>query len=414
MTITERREALGSFQIDLKDSTPPDVLRRLRVQRGATDTKGYALVVVTPVRVDPNDFPPPGDPYLTPHPLLEVARWAGVLRSVTSRGHTLEGQGLESMLTDADEVGTWATQLTDRVLHAEATTLVAWLLAGGTLIDDDNDPVLFGESHLRVGDLATVTTEMRVSDLRDHRGLIRQISHLAGQNYRVRPTGHFDWGHPNDVFGAWPRVVIGRGLPAADDPRWPTLRATLDDWAETTDGYHRGCVADPPADWEGVAVGGALIEDSDTDVYYSPVKGLPVRHRRVLPVDNGEPSAQWRARAALFNVGAAINRWTASLSGEIVGDDLALIPGEPVWLWDSELGIEDENNTIVYAGQPIRPLRVPLISTTWAPAEGMGVYLLYADTSFGFVQRILDLTDHVDLATDRTVDVEVGAPAPTL
>ena len=414
MSIIEHREGLGSFSIDLEDGLPPSVARQLRVSRADPKTKGYGLVVVTPQRVNPADFPAPADPHATIHPLLEVARWSGVLRTVSNRGRTLEGQGLESMLTDADGVGTWVSDLTDLVIEGEALTLVAWLLAGGTLYATNNDPVDFPESHLRIGDLANVTTECRISDLRDVRGLLRQISFQTGQRYRVDAQGRFHWGHPNDVYGGSPRLLIGSGLPGDSDPRWPTLRLDFDDWAETTDGYFAGMIADSPTTSGGTATSpGAWSTTISTVHYHSPLKNMPYLGRKKLDADTDEPYTRWINRANLLTIGASFDQWTASLSGTLTRDPV-LIPGEPVYLWDAELGIEDPANTITYGGQQIRPQRVDLISTTWEPRQGMGVYLLYCDTSFGVFQRVLDLTDHVDLTTDPTVEVEVGRPAPTL
>ena len=174
-------------------------------------------------------------------------------------------------------------------------------------------------------------------------------------------------------------------------------------------------IADSPTTSDGVATSpGAWSTTIDTVHYHSPLKNMPYLGREKLDADNDEPYTRWLDRANLLTIGASFDQWTATLSGRIPGTDPVLIPGEPVYLWDAELGIEDPDNVITYGGHQIRPQRVDLIATTWKPAEGMGVYLLYCDTTFGVSQQVLDLTDHVDLTTDPTVEVEVGRPAPTL
>lgn len=419
MSIKERRESLGSFSIRLKDTTGPQTTRALKLTRGANDSKGFALVCVTPNRVNLHNLGLldwlGGDGI---HPLLTHARWTGVLRETGDLGRTLEGDGLESMLCDPDDIGQWTYELTDKVIQAQPATIVNRTINGGSFFALDASTVNFPESHLRLGSLETTggAAEVhRFSDLWDYRRLLRWASHLAGMRYRIDPQGRYHWGHPEDVYGATPRMLIGRGLPAWDDPDWPTVRPTFDDWGETTRGWMYGTITDVPADHPSWSVAGARYPTSGASAYVSPLKMLPVEHRMNLPVDRGENGTMWTGRSSWIVADAQLDRWSATVTGELEGSpNFHPVPGEPVWLWDAELGIEDPANTIHFGGRDIRPRSVPLLGVEWEPVEGNGVYLVYVDRSGTPGRMVLDLTDDVALAETRTVTLELGRGAEIL
>lgn len=416
-SVEERRRRPGAFTVDLVADTPPEIRRQLTLAVDDPTSKGFALVVITAQWVDPLDYPPPADPETTPHPLLADARYTGILTDTSRRRTSLTGEGLLALINDSDGHGNWTGPLTDHVVIADADDIITAIIDGGTLVDVDADDVDLGASELRTGTIFANGTNVRISDLRSVRAVLDEVTFRTGSTYRVRPTGELDWGTAAQVHGTTPRTIIGNGLPAIHDPRWVTVRVDGSDWGESLRGYANAAIADSPTD-AGVASSGAYHSPaSPPEQMWSAVRLRPLLRHRPIDVDADESVADWRDRteaAITGDDGSAQARWSVPLTGPI-SDDTPLIPGEQVLLWDPEVGIEGTpSDEILYAGDAIRPVTAPLIAVTWPITRGMGVYLLYVDTTATPVQRVLDLTDHVAFATDPNATLEVGVGSPAL
>lgn len=413
MSIIEELEKIGSFDIALKADAAAYITKEMRVGRTFYDplprSKGAATVCVTNQRVNVSDFPSPSDPSTTVHPLLNAARWSGVLRSVSDRGRALSGHGLLGLLNDPDGLGSWTTDFVDEeTTGPEAANVITKLITGGTLNVASGGYKTLAQSHLRAGTIGADTTDVDFGGAHRHLDLIREISMRRGRSYYVDPAGRFHWGDKADVFShniIW--CVVG-DLPADSDPRWPSVRAELEDWGETTEGYVSRLHGD------GIGSFGASLSADTGPHYWSGLTGRPFQPMDYLAYDpEDEEYTPWKFRADLTVAYWAFNQWSASVSGRLVnGDHLSIIPGHVVYLWDEALGVVDDDNEITFGGHPIRPVKVPIISSSWDPCEGMGVYLLWSDE--GDPQEVLDLTDFVDLAPERRVDLQLGRPAPTI
>lgn len=416
-SVTERHQAAGDFTIDLKSDTPADIRRRLDLTEDNKVGMGFALLVVTDQHFDASDFSPADDPETTPHPLLQAARYAGVLTETANRRTQLAGQGLLSMLQGGDlDAGAWAEDLTDEVLDiTPAADLIEFILEGGTLEDQNEDEVTLGPSPLRAGTIHADTTVTRIAGLQSILALLNDISTRRGRNYLVRPTGEVDWGTAAELYGSTPRCIVGVGLPAEDDARWVTVRVENADWAQTLAGYANGAIGEDTTDTDGVWLAPALVVGQ----YQSAIRPTVISRRTLIEPGNNDANIfAWADRVTDIIRDGPDPLARAQTSVQITGtisDGTRLEPGEQVLIWDPEIGIEgDDEDEILYAGEPIRPRSDRLNAVTWPVTEGMGVYLLYIDWTIFPVQRVLDLTDYVDFNQSAVATLELGLPPPSL
>ena len=410
--VTERHNAPGTFTVNLSENLPADIRRQLHLTAYDDTSKGYSWLVVTPQRVEPADFPAPASPSTTPHPLLDVARYTGVLLETADRRTQLSGAGLLYLLGRDESNGPIEGDFADMAATDTAANLVEWLIDGGSKPNVlAAGTIAVSPSHLRAGTIHAAGPTMTIGDqLKTTRRWLSDISGVAGRrSYRVRPTGELDWGTRTELWSIFPRVVVGR-LPASDDPQWVTVR-TQAVWSESVAEFAEKALTDPPGAGGHLATAGSIV-----DAFVSPGRLDDLQLQTQIAAEPGELPGDWDTRAQEILDAAASNQSVIAsedLTGEIT-PNTALEPGEPIYLWDPEAGLVDPTNTIIYAGEEIHPIARYLAAVTWPIVEGMGVYLLWVDRSFGNVQRILDLTEYVEFNTNPEARLEVGAPAPTL
>lgn len=414
-SVTERHNAPGTFTVDLRDDAPADVTRQLHLTARHVTSKGYGLIVVTPQRVEPADFPNPAVPSTTAHPLLSAARYAGVLLDSDSRRTRLAGAGLLYLLGRDADTGHIHSDFADKAATETASTLVTNLIGGGSSMANVLGAGTIGlnPSPLRVGTIYAGGGTLTIGDqLKTTRRWLADVSAGAGRrSYRVRPTGHLDWGTRTQLWSIFPRAMVGR-LPAADDPKWMTVR-TLAEWDESIADFADQAIADP------AGVGTAQTSSAPSPAFVSPLRMDTLLLRTIIEPEAGESGAAYLARTdEALATGLNISTISSTeLTGVIVpkaGDPTPLEPGEPIYLYDPAAGLIDTSNAETYGGDLIRPLARYLAAITWPIVQGMGVYLLWVDRSFGNVQRILELTEYVEFNTNAEARLEVGAPAPTL
>lgn len=409
-TVTEVRHQAGGFELELSETMPPSISRQLSLARTA-----YSFLVVTQHHVNAWDFPPPADPSTTPHPLLSVARYTGVIRRTASRYRNLEGEGLLSLLGTQDEAsgsgyGQWSSQMADHRVQNTAHWWASLITNGGTTTSlTDGSTLTFGEGHLRLGGTPSGTQRVLQGGLRTYRAILNEVCWQTGYVYRIDPNGTLHVGTAADMYGADPRVVIGKGLPGDDDPRWATVRATLDDWGESTDTYITGAVADAPGEmtFNGWAWTNAI---AGTAHYRVPTKNFPHNPQLHVAAEGEETQTEWQNRTTWIVVDRNRLVYSATFDGALIPNQ-RLIPGEPMWLWDPEIGLEDPANVITYSGQAIRPQRVELAAYTWPIMQGMGVYIL---TRVGSGTTVLDLTPWTVMSDDPSISFELGRPVRPL
>lgn len=414
---TERYKGLGTFRIDLVDAVPADVRRELHLARANPTSKGFAMVVVTPGRFDPANYPPLPTPWGTP-PILEEALWAGVLLDSGQRHTSLSGEGLLAYLGDSAGPGHYHLDWADKRAYEPANVLVEALLDGGTLTNTLSTPgdVNLSPSPLRAGTIHATTTKLSIGDqLLSTKTWLRDVSLLAGRRgWRVRPTGHVDWGTRSQLWPGPPRVVAGR-LPAGDDHRWVTVR-TQGNWDETVAGFTDQAVADAgPTEGGSIASPGARTTPAPSGPsYWGPIRGDALVRRTEVPMQDDETTADWSTRAAESIAEASISRVESTDLTGVVVPHTHLEAGEPIWLYDPEAGLVDEANSITYANEELHPARRWIEAVTWQVVRPMGVGVLYVDRTIGSVLRLLDLTDWVAYSPAPAVTLEVGGSAPVL
>lgn len=418
--ITERRHGNGSWTIDLRPDLPAYIRHQLHLTPGATDTKAWSVLVITDQRVDPAQRPSPDDPEADPHSLLEIARYAGVLTGTNERRTQLEGEGLLALLEDSEGAGFYVSDLADKRSQETASTLIDRILDGGTTDDQLGGlDVTYDVSPLRAGTINSTSIVLSIGDIvRTARYWLRDVSYRAGRRcFRVRPTGEVDWGTRTEIWGDTPSVVVGHNLPATDDPAWTTVR-THAPWSESVLGWAEQAICDPGPTEEGVFLSSGpryAPSSAPSASWWSPIRFEPLRHQIEVEVESDESIADWRTRAEeALDAEVNTSRVTSyDLSG-VVSNDTHIEPGEPIWLWDPEAGLEDTSlDGITYAGQLIFPRMVRLEGITWPVLEGMGVYLLSVNL-IGPSFQVLDLSEYVVFDTNREARLELGAAAPSL
>lgn len=356
MTITQVKQALGSWEIRLRASTPREVLDAL---------SPFGHLAVLPGRLDPAQY---GDN------LLRAARYVGVYRGRANADEfTLRGAGMALWLGDEDDKGYVYEAPVQITGLSFPDTVRALLPAGCPIVEGTLYP---GVPGTYTGTSVWTTPRKALTFVADTMG-------SAGNpvEWRVNGDGTLDAGPVASLYRTQPVAVVvrkgaGRDLSLVALPGKAELSTDVED-------YTTRVVLLAQGTGDAVATGSA----DAAVVPYRDLRGNPVKLTRMVS-ESATDSGLASARAQL-----QLNRFTSprqavalsSSAYDITGD---VVVGDYVHVFDPDNGFTDPGNEVVWRGERINPVALRVAEMTWPVPAGWTVAFRDGDGTWW------DLSDH--------------------
>lgn len=332
MTVTETKQAMGSWELSLSDQTPREVLDRL----------GYfGHIAVMPGRVNAVEY---GDA------LLSQARYVGVLNR--KEGLKLAGVGMAFWLGDEDDKGD--------VFETDVTLTGATFAASIAALLPPHGAVTAGTINSVAG------TYSGTHKYQTPRKALTYVTDVFNAEWRVNGDGTLDAGTVAQLYRTTPRAILvrmgdGEDLLHVGLPGDMSLATDVEDY--TTRVY---LLAEGEGD--AIAIGtadAALVTAKD-------IHGNTVRLTRVVSEsETSGANANARAQIVLDSVSTA--RTAVSLSSsayDVKGD---VVVGDYLYVYDADLGFVDSANEVYWNGQQINPMALRCVELTWPVRENWTV-----------------------------------------
>jgi hypothetical protein len=371
--IKERVMRAGSFQIDLKPSTPESVRSVIRSALGqnadGTSSPTYGHIVVTVARLPLSLVTAPGGIYTG-----RLLKQEGI--------NSFSGVGLSGWM---GANGQTSPRVKTRTVAArDAEDIVTISLANG-LTAGTITPT--GGATVQESEFGMVTYSERLS------AMARQLGH----EWHVNASGQLNVADAADLYPTTPSVMftdqtaqlssVAGGLRLIDSiTRRPKIDATQR--ASIT----RAILAlDPPSS----------VETSIATVAYDLDGNAAELHRHIDHLDGtsttgtalaAKVQARWADPTADFDISVNGDRWR-----------LFVNPGELCYAYFPTAGIRDISN-IVTSGDTTFPRLLRIQQVDWAPSEGDGVYFVPPAAQGG----PLDLSDWFVPGDGGSVSVGIG------
>ncbi|MCX4704365.1 hypothetical protein [Streptomyces sp. NBC_01373] len=389
MPVNDVLNALGSWDITLKPTTPPDLW-------DAIDFFGHVAFI--PGRLDPAQY---GDN------LLDAARYVGIVRKrdnsgddrrtkVIEQGYELGGVGMAMWLGDDEDKGDVYETAVTPASATFAATINALLPASGA--------VTAGTIHSVPG------TYSGRHQYETPRKAIQYVCDTftasSGQKvgWRVNGDGTLDAGPEANLYVTDPRCVISRKTAGKDTSGVESVPGAFGVSRDMED-YTTRVVLLAEGEGESIATGTADISPGLNP--YKNIHGGSLKLTRLASEsDTGVTLAD--TRAALL-----LEQYTASQDELVVETDNYYIEGsftvgDYVWVWDPNAGLVDPDEEITFRGERLNPIKLQVTEAKWPITEGYTVAYRDADGVW------YDLTDHVEWDTSHSVYVTVGGFARAL
>jgi len=332
MTVTEVRQALGSWEIRLHNETPKAVLDQLEY---------FGHIAIIPNKFSPAEY---GDN------LLDAARYVGVYRSRTAGDDFfLRGSGMTFWLGDEDGKGDVFETAVSLSADTFAASVAALLPPGGSVIAGTINSVA-----------GTYTGEHQWQTPRQ---ALDYVTEIFGAEYRVNNDATLDAGTISQLYVTDPRAIILRRTGGAD-LRQRALPGRMEMGRDAED-FTTRLVLLAEGEGEQIAVGDADIVANP----YNHLHGGDVRMVRVVSEsDTSADNAAQRAQLLLNHF--SLERASVSLSTSVydIKGDVAV--GDYVNVWDPDVGFFDDTREVYWEGQPINPMALRVAEMTWPIPPG--------------------------------------------
>jgi hypothetical protein len=374
VTITNSRQAQGSWAINLKAGTPLDVLGRLAY------LGHIAISVGRP------------DPRVSGDSLLKSARYVGPLRKITfsDDGFALSGVGMPVWMGDENDKGPIITdtlffQGTDFVSTVNQLLAQAPSVKAGNIT---NAAVGYTGFHqfVTVRKALDFVCSTVTTDITDP------------VEWRVNGDGSVDAGKASTLYQYDPITVIARREPGTDMairslPGKAAVDEDIEDYATEVILLGQG---------EGLGVSSAQAKLDNGQIPYKDIFGNTVRIARTVSQSSTDAANSLvQAQIALNQSANPRDAVTLSTSQFDIEGDLRV--GDGVWVYDPAAGLVDSSpqaNEMIFRGERINPVKLRVSELTWPVEAGMSVAFRTPDGQW------LDLTDYVAFETgDTTVTV---------
>jgi hypothetical protein len=335
MTVTEIKQALGSWEIRLLETTPQEILNRLTY---------FGHIAIITNRVNPAEY---GDE------LLDAARYVGVYRSRSSFDqYLIRGSGMAFWLGDEDDKGD--------VFETPVTLTAASFAAAVTALLPPGGAVTAGTLSALVG------TYTGTHQWQTPRSALNYVTETFGGEYRVNNNATLDAGTVSDLYVTDPRAIIMRKAQGAD-LRVKALPGRMELGQDAEDYTTRVVLL---AEGEGDA-----ISTGEADGPATPFNDLHgndvVMTRLISESDTSEANAD--ARASILLNHFAGERQTINLSTDVYDINGDVRVGDYVNVFDPPSGFVDETREVYWEGQPINPVSIRVAEISWPIPAGWTV-----------------------------------------
>jgi hypothetical protein len=364
MSVTERVQALGQWQLTLTPDCPYDV-------RAGILPMSHIVILSQWI---------PGAT-LTDAQLLAAARYTGVVRQPGPQ-FTIGGSGLAWWLGDEDGKGAvWTTAQT-----GSGFTLTQW-------VDGIRPSSLVAGTITAPGSPTSLTTTAPRGWTR--RATLESICNYFGVEWRIRPNFALDVATADNLYGADPTAIIARNV-LARDLSLAGLRGQMSlttdwkDWVTRVDVLGRG-------GWGSSGGASASVRDG---------QGNLVTWIRPVESPDVAPGTEATVAANLLNLWANPSQAVTLTADEYDVRGVVQV-GAPLYVFDPDVGLVDTANQEYFAGETIRPVELRCFGMTWPVQQGMGVYCRTHD---GSSASYLDLTPWVSWESGAAT-LEVGRSA---
>lgn len=376
MTVTEVRQALGSWELRLREDTPKTVLDQL-------DYFGHIAII--PNKINPLEY---GDA------LLAAARYVGVYRGRSSGDQfLLRGSGMAFWLGDEDSKGD--------VFESPVILSGASFAASVTALLPPGGAVTAGTIHSVAG------TYSGTHRWQTPRQALDYVTEVFQAEWRVNNNATLDAGLIPDLYVTTPRAIIMRSTQGRDLQQ-VALPGRLELGTDAEDFTTRVVLL---AEGEG-----DQIVTGDADIVVNPYNNLfggDVKFTRIVSESDTEAvNASLRAQLMLNRF--SVEHQNISLSTSVYDIKGNVAVGDYINVYDPESGLYDPSREVNWEGQPINPVAIRCIEMTWPVPEGWTVAFrtnagTWIDLSAYYAGESGDTTIVVgDLSRSLTVTEPIG------
>lgn len=335
MSVTEIKQALGSWTLQLKPETPQQVLDALTF---------FGHIALLPGQIDPVQY---GDNLLT------AARYVGVYRNRdASDRFVLKGSGMAFWLGDADDKGDILESLVTISGQSFSNTIRALLPTGGSITEG----TLYSVAGTYSGTHQWVTP----------RAAITYVTDLFGAEWRLNNNGTLDAGPLSSLYVTTPNALVLRRGYGSDLVR----RAIPGEMSMAVDVEDVTTRVVLLAEGEGTSIATASANAPATP--YKDIHGNAVKMTRLIS-ESGTDASNAVARAQLqlnrfLNARRAVDLSTSEY--DVKG---TFVVGDYIDVYDPESGFYDANREIYWQTEHINPMALRCVEMSWPIPPGWTV-----------------------------------------
>lgn len=351
MTVYERVQAQGEWEIKLREGTPMSLLA------GFTP---FNHIVVLQGRAQPGTL---DDTFVA-----SAALYTGVLLKLPGRSLTLGGAGLTWWLGDSDKQGT----ILDSAITHTAGSLSTWVNS-------------ICPSSLTVGTVTSPggTFTWNVQWLTRKDALLVVCFYIGPTEFRVNPNFTLDVATAATLYGSTPTAItLPKG--GGDDIAFHGIQGTVDVERNYDDFTTQVFVSGQGG--RGTA-GGAHAS-------YRDGRGNLVTISRLVDSPSTPAGQESTAATNILNLwGSAVGQRSISVQASRYGISHYVPAGSYLYIYDPEFGLYDTSKQVQHQGKLTFPIAVRVMGVRWPVEEGMAVYYRYWNgSSFSYT----DLTPYVE------------------
>lgn len=335
MSVTEIKQAVGGWELRLREDTPQQVLNALTF---------YGHIAILPGELPVAQY---GDA------LLASARYVGVYRGRDAQNEfTLKGSGMAFWLGDEDEKGDVLETPVVLTAATFANSIRALLPPGGAITE---------------GTLYSVPgTLSQTFQWQTPRKAITYVADTFGAEFRVNYLGTLDAGLVSQLYVTTPKAILMRRSVGVDLSRraLPGRMAMGVDVEDTT----TRVVLLAEGEGNNIATGDADAPPTP----YRDIHGNPLKVTRLVS-ESGTEADNAAARAQL-QLNRFLNpRRSVSLSSNEYDVKGTFVVGDYIDVYDPENGFYDAAREVAWQADRINPMALRCVEMSWPIPPGWTV-----------------------------------------
>lgn len=335
MSVTEIKQAIGGWELRLREDTPQQVLDALTF---------YGHIAILPGELPVAQY---GDA------LLASARYVGVYRGRDAQdAFTLKGSGMAFWLGDEDGKGDVFETPVVLTAATFANSVRALLPPGGSITEGVLNSVA-----------GTYTGSHQWQNSRE---AITYVTDTFGAEYRVNYDGTLDAGTVSQLYVTTPKTLLMRKGFGADLLR-KAIAGQMAMGVDVEDVTTRVVLL---AEGEGTNI---VTADADAPpTPYRDLHGNPIKVTRLVS-ESGTEAANAAARAQL-QLNRFLNaRRSVSLSSSDYDIKGTFVVGDYLDVYDPENGFYDAAREVYWQGEHINPMALRCVEMSWPIPPGWTV-----------------------------------------